>query len=114
MLTKTASTGKATLQQFLDTPSSAPVTLKVGKIPSKTGADVIRTIDAGFVVHGDWNVLTSDEFSKTILKAGQANNQNNGGMVSKAGYLKADELDGSRIESEIDAQLEGVLSLHDL
>ncbi len=92
VLTKSASLGKATLQQFLDSASSAPVTLKVGKIPSKKGDDVIRTINAGFVVHGDWNVLTSEQFSKGIVKAGQANNQNNGGMVSKAGYLTANEL----------------------
>ena len=80
------------MQQFLDKPSSAPITLKVGKIPSKTGADVIRTVNAGFIVYGDWSVLTSEQFSKAIVKAGQANNKNKGNMVSKAGYLKADEL----------------------
>ena len=47
---------------------------------------------SSFVVYGDWNVLTSDEFSKTILKEGKAKNGKNEGMVSKAGYLKAPEL----------------------
>jgi hypothetical protein len=88
VLAKTATLGRTTLEQFLD-PSIAPVALKLGKIPSKMGQDIIRTVNLHFLVYGDWNVLTSDEFSKTILKP---NNANNNGMVSKAGYLKAAEM----------------------
>ena len=91
VLAKTATLGKTTLEQFLD-PSIAPVVLKLGKIPSKTGEDVIRTVNLHFLVYGDWDVLTSDEFSKTILKEEKPNKPNNDDMVSKAGYLKAPEM----------------------
>jgi hypothetical protein len=92
VLTKTATLGRATatLQQFLD-PKVGLVTLKQGKVLSKTGDGVVRTINAGFVVYGDWNVLTGDEFASTILKAGKATNENNS-VVSKVGYLTGLEL----------------------
>ena len=91
VLAKTAALapGKPTLEQFLD-PSIGPVALILKKIPSKAGNDVIRTVNLHFLVYGDWNVLTSDEFSKTILE--KPNNANNNGLVSKAGYLKAPEM----------------------
>ena len=88
VLAKTAALGKTTRRNSW-TSLHAPVTLKVGKIPSKKGDDVIRKVNLYFVVYGDWDVLTSDEFSKTILKEGKANNGKTEGMVSKAGYLKA-------------------------
>ncbi|MGA2255682.1 MAG: hypothetical protein ABSG53_13635 [Thermoguttaceae bacterium] len=90
VLAATAPRGK--VEEFLDKASGAPVSLKVGKIPSKMGDDVIRTVNLSFVVYGDWNVLTSDQFSKTILKEGKANNGKQQGMVSKAGYLKPPDL----------------------
>ena len=92
VLAKTATLGKTTLAQFLDKNSGAPVSLKVGKKPSKDGDDVIRTVNLHFVVYGDWNVLTSDKFSKSILKEGKTKNGKAEGMVSKAGYLKPPEL----------------------
>ena len=57
--------------------------------------DVVRTVNLYFVLYGDWNVLTSDQFSKTILKEDKSSDPNNGGMVSKAGYLKTPELVGA-------------------
>jgi len=80
------------MEQFLGQASQAPDSLRVGKIPSKMGGDVIRTVNLCFIVYGDWDVLTSDQFSKGILKEGKANNQKQQGMVAKAGYLKATEL----------------------
>ena len=109
VLTKAAALGKTTLEQFLDEPSNAPVTLKLGKIASKKGDDVIRTVNLYFVVYGDWNVLTSDKFSKGILKEGKAKNGKTEGMVSKAGYLKAPGSGGSRTCDPLDTQLERVL-----
>jgi hypothetical protein len=88
-LAETAPRGK--VEEFLDNSSGAPVSIKFGK-PIRSGDDVIRTVNVGFVVYGDWNVLTSDEFSKGILKEGKAKDAKNAGMVSKAGYLKAPEL----------------------
>ena len=94
VLTKTAALGKTTLERFLDEHSNAPVTLKLGKVAAgRDGIDVIRRVDLGFVVYGDWNVITSDQFSKSILKEGKPSNENKNSMVSKAGYLKpAEEL----------------------
>ncbi len=91
VLTATATLGKMTLPQFLSKTSN-PHVLKVGKILCKNGKDVVRTVNFYFVVYGDWDVLTSEQFSKGILKEGKANDQKNGGMVEKAGYLKAPEL----------------------
>ncbi len=68
-----------------------PIMLKVGKIPGQKGADVIRTVNLAFVLYGDWDVLTSDQFSKTILKEGKPNNDKKESVVSKAGYLKVPE-----------------------
>jgi hypothetical protein len=91
VLTKTATLAraKATLQQFLD-PTARLVALKQGKIATKADQGIIRTINAEYVVYGNWDLLTSDEFSKNILKAGKANGGNN--IVSKAGYLTPAEL----------------------
>src|SRR5271157_1562365 len=78
------------VEEFLDKASSAPISLKLVK--SNVGNDFTRKVNLCFVVYGDWNVLTSDQFSNSILKVGKPNNANNGSMVSKAGYLKAAEL----------------------
>jgi len=79
--------------EFTSTRSNALVSLKIGKLPSKQGNDLIRTINLCFVVYGDWNVLTSDEFSKSILKKDKAKSQNDeASTVTRAGYLKTPEL----------------------
>ena len=46
------------------------------------------------MVYGDWDVLTSKEFSDSILKPNKAKNKNNGGgtAVIKAGYLTVPEM----------------------
>jgi hypothetical protein len=93
VLAKTAILGKVTLERFLDKSSSAPVALKLGKkVAGKNGDDIIRTVNLGFVVYGDWNILTSDKFSKGILKEEKAKGGKTEGMVTKAGYLKAPDL----------------------
>lgn len=93
VLTKAATFGKWTLEKFLDEHSNAPVTLKLFKrAAGKTGDDIIRTVTLYFVVYGDWNVLTSDEFSKGILNEEKTKNGKTEGMVSKAGYLKPPDL----------------------
>jgi len=79
------------LDKFLDKGSSAPVSMKLGKIASKAGDDVIRTANVCFIVYGDWGVLTSDEFSRDILKVGKPGSEKKEGMVSRAGYLKTTE-----------------------
>ena len=81
------------VQEFLDKGSSAPVSLKLGKIASRGKAgDVIRIANVCFIVYGDWGVLTSDEFSKGILKVGKPGSEKKEGMVSRAGYLKTTDL----------------------
>ena len=94
VLTKTATLSKATLQQFLDSNNyGAPVCLKQKNSPAKVGGDLIRYVNLHFVVFGDWDVLTSEQFSKTILKAGNGS-KGGGGTVNviKACYLKDIEL----------------------
>jgi hypothetical protein len=94
----TAIAPRGNVEEFLDKATN-PVVLKLGKKPSATGDDVIRTVNASFVVYGDWNVLTSDEFSKGILKEGKTKNGKTEGMVSKAGYLKVPELTVRRLST---------------
>jgi hypothetical protein len=78
---------------FTSTRSNAPVSVRLGKLPAKQGSDLLRTVNVCFIVYGDWNVLTGDEFSKSILKKEPAKGRDDGGTsVSKAGYLKAAEL----------------------
>lgn len=86
--------GRAGVLAFTGTGFRAPVTVKLEEIPSMHDGDLIRTVKICFVVYGDWDVLTSDEFSKGILKKGPAKNNNNVGQtaVLKAGYLKPPEL----------------------
>ena len=80
------------VEEFLDK-DKTPVSLKFPPtISSKNGNDIIRKVNLYFVVYGDWNVLTGDQFSKGIIKEGKAKNAKNAGMVIKAGYLKAPEL----------------------
>ena len=81
------------VEEFLDKGSGAAVSLKVGKSSAgKDGQDVIRKVNLSFVVYGDWNVLTGEQFSKGILKEGKKKDGKTEGMVSKAGYLKAPDL----------------------
>ncbi len=97
VLAEAAALGKTTPEKFLENLPSAPVTLRVGKIPGKMGDGVIRTVNLYFVVYGDWNVLTSDEFAKGILKEGKTQNQKKESMVVKAGYLKVPDLGVRRL-----------------
>ena len=80
------------VQLFLGKGWKTPVILKMTRTDGQ-GNDLIRSIDAYFVVYGDWNVLNSEEFSKGILKKDSSNGKNAGGTtVSKAGNLKPAEL----------------------
>lgn len=99
VLGKTAILGKTTLEKFLDKVSNAPIALKLARRAAGKNGDVVRTVNLSFVVYGDWNVLTSEEFSKGILKEGKAKNGKDGGMVSKAGYLKAPELAPRKLQT---------------
>ncbi len=81
------------VQAFTNTSSKAPVSLILRNMPSKHGNDLLRTVNICFIVYGDWDVLTSDEFSKSILKKEPAKNRDAGGTaVLKAGYMKPPEL----------------------
>src|SRR5208282_1815216 len=84
--------------EFTSSSSKAPVSLKLEKMPSKQGNDLLRSVNVCFVVYGDWDVLTSDDFSKGILKKNPATGKDDGGTsVSKAGYLKAPEMAVRRV-----------------
>jgi hypothetical protein len=86
------------VSQFLDKSSSAPVSLRLTRTPSKPGNDLIRTVDVCFIVYGDWDVLTSKAFSDSILKADKNKNKAAGGTtVEKAGYLNVGEMAARRL-----------------
>ncbi|MGO9109344.1 MAG: hypothetical protein ACLP9L_08935 [Thermoguttaceae bacterium] len=81
-----------------NTMSGAPVSLRIKSPTSKQGDGLIRIIDAYFVVYGDWNVLTSEKFSDSILKKDSAKANNIGETaILKAGYLTPPELANRRL-----------------
>ena len=80
---------RGTVEDFLAKSFYAPVIVKVRtlKRPSDEGPSV-RAIDVWFVAHGDWEVLNSEDFIKSITggKGGK------GRIVSKSGVLTKDEM----------------------
>ena len=89
-------TFRGNVERFIDrhnTATGCPVSLKLGRIPSNQGNDLIRTINVYFVVYGNWDVLTSKEFSDRILKPKKAKKGGGGGTeVEKAGNLNMPEM----------------------
>jgi len=91
---------RGNVKLFLDKSSGAPICLKLARMPSKQGSDLIRTVDVCFVVYGDWDVLTGKPFAKGILKPNNAQAKDAGGTaVSKAGYLTAAEMAVRRLSA---------------
>jgi hypothetical protein len=103
VLTRTATLGTTTLAKFLNNGSNQAITLKVRRINAAKNNDIIRTVNLYFVVYGDWNVLTSDEFSRSILKPN--NGKKKQGMVVEAGYLKPTEIAVRRLSARQDHDL---------
>ncbi len=84
---------------LLDKSSAAPISLKLGKMPSRQGNDLIRKVNVCFIVYGDWDVLVGKPFAKGILKQNQPNNNAAGTAVTKAGYLTATEMAVRRLSA---------------
>ena len=67
----------------------APVATKVRTVakPSEGEGPAIRTVDLWFVVHGDWDTLTSEDFLESLVKGSGKSR-----MVSKSGILTEKEM----------------------
>ena len=57
----------ATLEQFTQKSSSAPVNVKVRTLKGQDGADY-RAVDLWFVAHGDWDTLLSKKFGDSLTQ----------------------------------------------
>jgi hypothetical protein len=99
---------RGNVKLLMDRSSSAPVSLRLAKMPSKQGNDLIRTVNVCFIVYGDWDVLTGKAFGNNILKKDNAKDKNKdtgGTAVSKAGYLKPAEIAVRRLSAQSTADL---------
>ncbi|MGA2616397.1 MAG: hypothetical protein ABSF26_02230 [Thermoguttaceae bacterium] len=83
-----------TLPEFLDKSSSAPIALKVKTI--HRGQATFRTVDLGFVAHGNWQTLISKKFTESAFK--EKKGQANGHVVSQLGFLTAEEMEARGLE----------------
>jgi hypothetical protein len=78
------------LDDFLKPSFYSPVMVKVRTVnPTEGEKPVGRTVDAWFVVHGDWNILTSKDFLEAMAKPeGEGQSR----VVSKSGALTDEEM----------------------
>ena len=68
----------------------APVVVKVRTVKRPEGeGPAVRTVDLWFVVHGNWNTLTSKDFLESIAKP---KDEGKSRIVSKSGILTDEEL----------------------
>jgi hypothetical protein len=89
-----------TYEDFTDTSTQAPFGLKIKTPPSRNDKYTIRTVDLGFVVHGKWDVLTSDKFADGFTKPNtKANTKNQGGALKKSGFLSKEEMAKRSLQS---------------
>jgi hypothetical protein len=73
----------------------APVVVKIRTVKSSPGeGPTVRAIDLWFVVHGDWNTLTSQEFLESVIKPKEEGKSR---VVSKSGVLTDKELDARKL-----------------
>ncbi|MBN1393556.1 MAG: hypothetical protein JW959_00800 [Pirellulales bacterium] len=85
-----AATAKYPLARLLEDSYYAPAIVNVRTRKSaKDEWPAVRAVDLWFVVHGDWDVLTSEKFLETL--AGDEE-QGPNGVVSKSGALTAEEM----------------------
>jgi hypothetical protein len=84
--------GPAGYQRFVQTSSSAPLTVKVRAFRGKGEDATFRAIDLWFVAHGDWNTLTSKDFTASFTKNNQREQKNEGGALIKSGFLTEAEM----------------------
>lgn len=67
----------------------APVVVKVRTVRSSDDeGPAVRAVDAWFVAHGDWDILTSKDFLESALKS---KDESKSSVVSKSGVLTGEE-----------------------
>jgi hypothetical protein len=90
-IAKVATARPTTYELFTQKSSTAPITIKVRTLKGQDEA-VFRAVDLWFVAHGDWDTLVSKEFTDGITKANPGQAKNEGGTLSKAGFLTDAEM----------------------
>jgi hypothetical protein len=77
----------------------APVVVKVRTVTSSKGeGSTVRAVDLWFVVHGDWNTLTSQQFLESVVKP---KDEGRSRVVSKSGMLTEKELAARKLTAAI-------------
>lgn len=88
--------GAGNIDELVSKSYYAPTTVKVRTVKAAEGeGPAVRAIDLWFVVHGDWNTLTSKEFLES-LTAGADEGQSR--VVLKSGVLTEEEIKKRHLE----------------
>lgn len=83
-------TGRNPVEKLVQKSFYAPVVVRVRTVkPSEGEGPAIRTVDFGFVAHGDWDVLTSKKFIESFAGA---KDKGPNRVVSKSGTLSDEEM----------------------
>ena len=86
----------APVEQLVRKSYYSPVVTKIRTIRAAKGdGPAVRTVDVWFVVHGDWNTLTSKDFleSMTGAEAGKSR------VVTKSGFLTKKEMQKRKLSA---------------
>jgi hypothetical protein len=88
---------KYPLKRLLEKSFYAPVVVKVRTIvKSEDEGPAVRAIDLWFVVHGDWQRLTSEKFLETAFKS---SDESGSRIVKRSGILDAEELSRRKLSA---------------
>jgi hypothetical protein len=91
---------RAPLGELLADSTRAPVVTKVRTAKVSEGeGPAVRTVDVWFVVHGDWNMLTSKDFIESLL--GSEGKKSKRSIVSKSGSLTDAEIAKRSLSAKI-------------
>lgn len=89
------------LDRLLQKSFYAPVVVKVRTLKAENSSDderpAVRAVDLWFVVHGDWDVLTSKEFLESLAGGDDAGPD---GVVSKSGVLTDGEMTARKLSAK--------------
>lgn len=83
------------VKSILEKSFYAPVVTKVrAPKPAEGEGPTVRTVDAWFVAHGDWDKLTSKEFLESLTSSGEGKSN----VVTKAGALTDEEMQKRKLK----------------
>ena len=93
-----AAAGRYSVERIMQKSFYAPTVVQVRsrKRASEKGP-VVRAVDLWFVVHGDWDVLTSKDFLETMTGTGSDGGDGEQDVVSQSGALSDEEMAKRRL-----------------